>query len=55
MDQMQGGWFFTRTRKIAPGGRIQIGQILTKLFQPQSALLPYGPLPLPEGLIPDKT
>lgn len=55
MDQTHDGWIFTKTRKFAPGGRIQIGQILAKPFQPESALMPYGPLPLPDGLAVDET
>ncbi|KAH8898071.1 hypothetical protein GQ53DRAFT_742240 [Thozetella sp. PMI_491] len=55
MDQTHDGWIFTKTRKFAPGGRIQIGQILAKPFQPESALMPYGPYPLPDGLAVDVT
>ncbi|KAF7537670.1 hypothetical protein G7054_g3546 [Neopestalotiopsis clavispora] len=55
MDRTHEGWIFTRTRKFAPNGRIQIGQILPKPFQPESALMPFGPLTLPETLVEDKT
>ena len=55
MDRTHDGWIFTQTRKFAPDGRIQIGQILSKPFQPESALMPFGPLTPPEGLAKDET
>lgn len=55
MDRTHDGWIFTKTRKFAPDGRIQIGQILPKPFQPESALMPFGPLTPPEKLAEDKT
>ncbi|KAI0171207.1 hypothetical protein BJ166DRAFT_518147 [Pestalotiopsis sp. NC0098] len=55
MNATHDGWIFTRTRKFAPNGRIQIGQILPKPFQPESALMPFGPLTPPEKLAEDIT
>lgn len=55
MNRTCDGWIFTRTRKFAPNGRLQIGQILAKPFQPDSALMPHGPLAVPEGVILDVT
>ncbi|KAI9146879.1 hypothetical protein HJFPF1_13447 [Paramyrothecium foliicola] len=55
MDRTHDGWIFTQTRKFAPNGRIQIGQILSKPFQPESALMPFGPLAPPDGLAIDET
>jgi hypothetical protein len=49
------GWIFTTTRKFAPTGRLQIGQILAKPFQPEFSLLPIGPLPIPSDILRDET
>jgi hypothetical protein len=55
MSQTHDGWIFTKTRKFAPNGRLQIGQILAKPFQPEFSLMPTGPLPVPDDVLQDKT
>lgn len=55
MSQTYDGWIFTKTRKFAPNGRLQIGQILAKPFQPEFSLMPTGPLPIPDDVLQDKT
>jgi hypothetical protein len=55
MSRTYDGWIFTKTRKFASNGRLQIGQVLAKPFQPESALMPRGPLPMPEDVIVDET
>jgi len=49
------GWIFTRTRHFKEGGRLQIGQVLADPFQPDTVLMPNGPLELPEDVIHDDT
>ncbi|KAL6835931.1 hypothetical protein J3E69DRAFT_319917 [Trichoderma sp. SZMC 28015] len=55
MSRTYDGWIFTKTRKFASNGRLQIGQVLGKPFQPESALMPRGPLPVPKDVIVDET
>lgn len=55
MTRTYDGWIFTNTRKFASNGRLQIGQVLSKPFQPESALMPRGPLPVPKDVIVDET
>ncbi|KAK2593622.1 hypothetical protein QQS21_008670 [Conoideocrella luteorostrata] len=55
MSRTYDGWIFTKTRKFASDGRLQIGQVLGKPFQPESALMPRGPLPVPKDVIMDET
>lgn len=55
MSTTHEGWIFTKTRKFAVNGRLQIGQILAKPFEPEFCLLPEGPRPLPEKLVQDIT
>lgn len=55
MTRTYDGWIFTKTRKFASNGRLQIGQVLSKPFQPESALMPRGPLPVPKDVVVDET
>ncbi|KAL7916499.1 hypothetical protein GGI35DRAFT_433218 [Trichoderma velutinum] len=55
MSRTYDGWIFTKTRKFASNGRLQIGQVLAKPFQPESVLMPRGPLPVPKDVIVDVT
>jgi hypothetical protein len=55
MPRTYEGWIFPKTRKFAANGRLQIGQIIAKPFEPEYCLLPEGPRHLPDGLVPDIT
>lgn len=55
MSRTHEGWIVTKTRKFSADGRLQIGQILAKPFEPESCLLPKGPEPVPNDVVADVT
>lgn len=43
-------WILTPSQEYEPGKTLSLGQILSNAYDPQSALLPKGPLAIPEDL-----
>ncbi len=44
-------WILTKSCDFAPGGTLQLGQILVTPKDPAYVLQPAGPLPLPEDIL----
>lgn len=48
-------WILTRSQGYQPGGTLSLGQVLDDAYEPASALMAEGPIPLPPSLVRDKT